>query len=73
MEKLERYFDNVINVYVILSVEKQCQKVEVRLYISGVEFYVDVVNGDMYVFIDVLVDKLDCQIKKYKEKMIDYY
>ena len=73
MEKLESHFDHITNVHVILSVEKQRQKAEAKLNISGAELYADAVNGDMYASIDALVDKLDRQIKKHKEKMTDHH
>jgi putative sigma-54 modulation protein len=72
MERLERHFDHVTNVHVILSVEKLRQKAEATLHISGGNLFADAQDEDMYAAIDAMVDKLDRQIKKHKEKMTDH-
>ena len=66
--KLARHFDNVTDVHVILSVEKLVQKAEATLHISGAKLFAEDHQEDMYVAIDDLVDKLDRQILKHKEK-----
>jgi len=68
-ERLERHFDNVTNVHVILSVEKMRQKAEATMHVNGANVFADSVHEDMYAAIDVLTDKLDRQVIKYKEKM----
>jgi len=73
LEKLERYFDHVTNVHVILSVEKLRQKAEATMNISGGNLFADAEDEDMYAAIDSLVDKLDRQIKKHKEKLTDHH
>jgi len=67
--KLERHFDQINNVQVILTVEKLNQKAEATVHIKGGEVFASAVNGDMYASIDTLVDKLDRQILKYKGKV----
>jgi putative sigma-54 modulation protein len=56
---------------VILSVEKQRQKAESTVRISGGEVYADAESDDLYAAIDKLVDKLDRQLIKQKEKSTD--
>jgi putative sigma-54 modulation protein len=73
LEKLERYFDRVTNVHVVLSVEKLRQKAEATIHITGNDLYADAEDADMYAAIDALVDKLDRQIKKHKEKVTDHH
>jgi putative sigma-54 modulation protein len=68
-ERLERHFDHVTNVHVILSVEKLRQKAEASMHISGADVFADSEHEDMYAAIDTLVDKLDRQVLKHKEKM----
>ncbi len=68
ISKLKRHFDNVSNVHVILTVEKLEQKAEATVQISGAKLFADDVQGDMYQAIDNMVDKLDRQIIKHKEK-----
>jgi putative sigma-54 modulation protein len=66
--KLKRHFDNVVDVHVILTVEKLEQKAEATVQISGAKLFAEDVQEDMYVAIDNMVDKLDRQIVKFKEK-----
>lgn len=72
IERLERHFDHVTNVHVILSVEKVRHKAEATFHISGGNLYAECEGGDMYAAIDALADKLDRQIKKHKEKLTDH-
>jgi putative sigma-54 modulation protein len=68
-ERLERHFDHVTNVHVILSVEKLRQKAEASMHISGHDVFADSEHEDMYAAIDTLIDKLDRQVLRHKEKM----
>jgi putative sigma-54 modulation protein len=67
--KLERHFDHINNVYVILSVEKLVQKAEATLHLKGGEVFATADHSDMYAALDSLVDKLDRQVIKHKEKL----
>lgn len=73
IEKIERHFDHVSDVHCILTVEKLRHKAEATLSVSGGTIYADATEEDMYAAIDGLVDKLDRQVKKYKEKMVDHH
>jgi putative sigma-54 modulation protein len=68
MDRVIRHFDNVIDVNVILSVEKLLQKAEVSVHVRGKDIHVECIDENMYASIDGLVDKLDRQILKYKDK-----
>ncbi|MFC6441154.1 ribosome hibernation promoting factor [Bowmanella sp. JS7-9] len=68
-EKLERHFDHINNVYVILNVEKLNQKAEATLHVNGGEIFATSEHSDMYAAIDSLIDKLDRQVIKHKEKL----
>ena len=74
LDRVLRHFDQVIDGNVVLSVDNykekdKRQKVEVNLHLKGKDIFVEGANGDMYAAIDLLVDKLDRQIIKYKDKM----
>lgn len=71
MDRIVRHFDRLTSVQVILSVEKLRQKAEATLHVAGNDLYADATEEDMYAAIDGLVDKLDRQVKKHKEKRID--
>lgn len=67
--KLERHFDHITNVHVILNVEKTNQKAEATVHLNGGEIFAESVHEDMYAAIDGLINKLDRQVIKHKEKM----
>jgi putative sigma-54 modulation protein len=69
VERLERHFDHVTNMHVILSVEKLEKKAEATVHLTGADIFADSVHEDMYAAIDALVDKLDRQVLKHKEKL----
>ncbi|MBE0509397.1 MAG: ribosome hibernation promoting factor [Chromatiales bacterium] len=73
LERLERHFDHVTNVHVILSVEKLRQKAEATIHITGNNIFADAEDQDMYAAIDALIDKLDRQVCKHKEKVTDHH
>ncbi|EON93741.1 ribosome-associated, sigma 54 modulation protein [Marinobacter lipolyticus SM19] len=70
-EKLERHFDHISNCQVTLQVEKVRQMAEATLHVIGGEIHAKAENDDMYAAIDSLIDKLDRQILKLKEKNVD--
>lgn len=67
--KLERHFDHITNVHVILNVEKLTQKAEATVHLAGAEVFATSEHQDMYAAIDGLIDKLDRQVVKHKEKI----
>jgi len=71
LERIERHFDNVTTVQVILSVEKLRHQAEATIHVAGNEIFADAVDEDMYAALDALIDKIDRQIKKHKEKLTD--
>ncbi len=64
LSKVTRHFDHVIDVNVILSVQKLVQKAEVTVHVRGKDIFVESSDTDLYVAIDSLVDKLDRRILK---------
>lgn len=68
LERIIRHFNNVTSVNVILSVEKLNQKAEVTVHVRGKDIYVESIDADMYAAIDSMIDKLDRQVIKYKQK-----
>jgi len=72
LERIQRHFDHVTDMTIVLSVEKLRQKAEATLHVSGASLHADAEDGDMYAAIDALADKLDSQIKKHKEKLTDH-
>ncbi len=67
--RLSRHFDHITSTNVVLSVEKNRQKAEATIRFSGGEVFADSTEADLYAAIDLLIDKLDRQILKHKEKI----
>ncbi|WP_375751490.1 ribosome hibernation promoting factor [Vibrio sp. HN007] len=68
-QKLERFFDHITNVHVILRVEKMNQIAEATLHVSQGDIHATAQDENMYASIDALVDKLVRQLNKHKEKL----
>ena len=69
LERVRRHFDHVIDVNVVLSVDKLRQKVEVTVRVSGKDMYAETDDGDLYAAIDLVADKLDRQILRHKDRL----
>ena len=72
LERITHHFDNVIDVNVIMSVEKLEQKIEATVHVRGRDIFCEASARDMYAAIDNLVDKLDRTIIKHKEKTLSH-
>src|ERR1043165_2085613 len=71
LERITRHFDHVIDAHVILTVDKLKQKAEVTLHVRGKELHCESEQEDLYAAIDLLADKLDRQVLRYKDKLYD--
>jgi putative sigma-54 modulation protein len=69
LDRITRHFDHVIDVNVVLAVDKLRHKAEVNLHTRGKDIHVEAIEADMYAAIDMLIDKLDRQVVKHKEKL----
>ncbi len=70
LDKIKTHFDHVIDVNVIMTVEKLIHQVEATVHLRGKEIFCEAHGEDMYVAIDHLVGKLDRAILKHKGKTI---
>lgn len=69
LTRVERHFDHITSMHVILTIEKLAQKAEATIRIAGAELFANAESPDMYAAIDLLSDKLDRQIVRHKEKL----
>ena len=69
--KLERYFNPDTEIQVTLSVEKERQKIEVTIPVTGNIIRSEQVSNDMYVSIDLVEEIIERQLKRYKNKLVD--
>lgn len=73
LSKLERFIEDVRVAQVTLSVEGESHKVEVTIPLNGIILRGEEETEDMYSSIDLVVDKLEKQIDKYKTKLYRRY
>jgi putative sigma-54 modulation protein len=69
LERLTRHFDQLLDIHMVFSVEKERQKVECNIHVAGRELHAEAVDESMYAAIDFMADKLDRQIVRHKEKL----
>lgn len=68
IDKLEKYFHQIIDIKIIIYKEKIDYYVEMVIFADGVQFHGIESGGDWSSAYDLLLDKLEQQVKKYKEK-----
>jgi len=74
LERIARHFDQVVDAKVLLTVENQKEKnkrqrAECRIAVKGNDLFAESSHEDLYAAIDELVDKLDRQVARHKDKM----
>jgi putative sigma-54 modulation protein len=72
MQKIMRHSDQVISIRVILKVEKLQQLAEASINVGGRTVFANVSASDMYASIDGLVDKLDRQVRRRKDRITNH-
>ena len=68
-DKLQRHFDKITTINVVFDVEKMRQIAEATIFVAKGELHASAESQDMYSAIDGLIDKLDRQLIKHKEKL----
>ncbi len=69
LEKVERYFKEELDAFVVCKIYKDHHKVEVTIPTKYYTMRAEVGNDDMYAAIDLTIDKLESQIRKHKSKI----
>jgi putative sigma-54 modulation protein len=70
--RVTRFFEHLKEVNVVLKVEKERHIIEVTIPINGMTLRGEEASTDMYASIDMVVDKLEKQLSKHKEKLKEY-
>ncbi len=73
LARLERHSDQMTDIHCILTVEKLEHRAEATIHLNGGTIHADSVEENMYAAVDTLIDKLDRQVKKHKEKLTDHH
>lgn len=74
LERVLRHFDQVIDGTVILTVDNhkekdKRQKIEANLHLKGKDIFIENADGDLYAAIDTLVNRLDRQVLRHKDRL----
>ena len=69
LDKIERYFSEELDAFVVCKIYKDHHKVEVTIPTKYYTMRAEVGNPDMYAAIDLTIDKLESQIRKHKSKI----
>ena len=78
LDRIMRHFDQVVDVKVLLTVEKQKEKerrqrAECNIHVKGSDMFAESSHEDLYAAVDELVDKLDRQVVRHKDRMQDHH
>ena len=78
LDRVTRHFDQVVDITVLLCVEKlsekeRRQRAEVTLHVKGKDIFAECASEDMYATIDQLMDKLDRQVVRHKDKVQNHH
>jgi putative sigma-54 modulation protein len=77
LDRIMRHFDQVVDVRVLLSVEKkkekeERQRAECNIHVKGNDLFAESASQDLYAAVDDLVDKLDRQVVRHKDRIQDH-
>lgn len=69
LQRIYRHFDHVISTDVILRVENHHKQAEAKVVAAGKSLFAQEASDDMYAAIDGLIDKIDKQVRRYKDRV----
>jgi len=72
LSRLERHFDKITSVNVVFDVDKLLQKAEATVHVAKGDLHAVSESENLYAAIDTLIDKLNRQLMRHKEKMLDH-
>jgi putative sigma-54 modulation protein len=78
LDRIVRHFDQVVDVKVLLTVENQREKegrqrAECNIHVKGNDIFAESAHADLYAAVDELVDKLDRQVVRHKDRLQDHH
>ena len=78
LQRLTRHYEDLVDVNVILTVEsikekKLRQKAECSIHVKGSEMFAESAHADLYAAVDELMDKLDRQVVRHKDRVQNHH
>lgn len=71
IQRLKRYFDQIIDVNLVVGSEKHRQTAEIVLHTNGHDWSGTAESADMRTSIDDAVARVEAQLKKHKDRITD--
>ena len=78
LDRITRHFDQVVDVKVLLTIDNQKEKenrqrAECNIHVKGSDMFAEASLADLYAAVDDLVDKLDRQVVRHKDRLQDHH
>ena len=78
LDRITRHFDQVVNIKVLLTVEKisdkeRRQRAECTIHVKGNDLVAESSHADLYTAVNEMIDKLDRKVGKHKERIQDHH
>jgi putative sigma-54 modulation protein len=78
LERVTRHFDQLVDVKVLLTVEKRKEKekrqrAECNIHVKGSDLFAESSHSDLYAAVDELIDKMDRQVVRHKDRLQDHH
>lgn len=73
VSKIERFSNRIIDVQVIMDIQKLEQRVEIVLKVDHIKIVSSGASANMYASIDIAVEKLERQLLKYRSRIRDHH
>ncbi len=78
LDRITRHFDQLVDVKVLLTVEKLKEKqlrqrAECAIHVKGGDMFAESAHEDLYAAVDELVDKLNRQVGRHKDRLQSHH
>lgn len=78
LDRITKHFDHVVDIKVLLTVEnlkekEKRQRAECNIHVRGSDLFAESAHQDLYAAVDDLVDKLDRQVVRHKDKLQSHH
>ena len=70
LARMQKYLESVSDVHVTLSLQKYLHIAEITLHADGITIRAEETSEDMYTSLDLVIDKIESQVRRYKERIV---
>lgn len=71
--KIDRFNARIIDVNIVMDIQKLDHRVDITLKVDHVKIKASAASENMYASIDMAIDKLETQLRRYKDRLNDHY